>query len=50
VNLGPQVNSDKYGYNPSLSPDSKTLYFGRDRALYFIPVASVPVLAKALAR
>jgi Tol biopolymer transport system component len=50
VNLGPQVNSDKYEYNPSLSPDSKTLYFGRDRALYFIPVASVPVLAKALAR
>ena len=50
VNLGAEVNTEKYEYNPSLSPDSKTLYFGRDRAIYSIPTSSVPLLAKAIGK
>jgi Tol biopolymer transport system component len=35
-NLGPQVNTPESEYNPALSPDGRTLFFGRNRRIYFI--------------
>ena len=41
TNLGPQVNTDAYEYNPSVSPDGHTLYFGRNRKIWSIPVSTL---------
>ncbi|HLJ91265.1 MAG TPA: hypothetical protein VKZ53_30990 [Candidatus Angelobacter sp.] len=49
-NLGPAVNTAESEYNPSLSPDRKTLYFGRKGQIYAINVDSVPVLHDAIER
>src|SRR6185503_13834269 len=40
-NLGPIVNSTGYDYNPSVSRDGNTLFFGRDRRIWSIPVAEL---------
>ena len=36
-NLGPQINSPDSEYNPALSPDEKTLFFGRNSNIYEVP-------------
>ncbi|HKQ52544.1 MAG TPA: hypothetical protein VJT74_09255 [Pyrinomonadaceae bacterium] len=36
TNLGPLVNTTEFEYNPVLSPDGKTLYFGRKGNIYWI--------------
>lgn len=41
ANLGPEVNSAESEYNPSVSPDGRTLYFGRGGHIYGIPVAAI---------
>jgi Tol biopolymer transport system component len=37
-NLGPVVNTGESEYNPVVSPDGKTLYFGRNGKIYWIAV------------
>jgi Tol biopolymer transport system component len=37
INLGPLVNTPESEYNPSFSPDGKTLYFGRGGNIWMIP-------------
>lgn len=39
-NLGPNVNTDSSEYNPSLSPDGSTLFFGRNGRIYSISSAA----------
>lgn len=45
ANLGPAVNSDEYEYGPTVSPDSKHLYFNSHRDgssdIYRIPISSL---------
>ncbi len=41
VNLGKAVNTTEWEYNPCVSPDGKTLYFGRSRQFYEIPIQSI---------
>jgi Tol biopolymer transport system component len=41
VNLGTPVNTDAYEYNPSVSPDGHTLYFGRNRKIWSIPLRAL---------
>jgi len=41
VNLGPSVNTSDYEYNPSVSRDGNTLYFGRSRRIWSIPIADL---------
>ena len=41
VNLGAAVNTASYEYNPSVSPDGATLYFGRDRRVWSLPIAQL---------
>ena len=38
VNLGPTVNTPDFEYNPEVSPDRRTLYFGRGGKIYFVPI------------
>lgn len=45
INLGKVVNTTEWEYNPSVSPDGKTLYFGRSRQFYEIPVSEVGLKA-----
>jgi len=45
INLGPTVNNGDSDYNPSLSPDGKQFYFGRNGNTYVIPTAVIPALA-----
>lgn len=40
-NLGPEVNSADFEYNPSVSRDGRTLYFGRGGKIYFVPLSSL---------
>ena len=42
-NLGPLMNTTEWEYNPALSPDGKTLYFGRSGKIHWIPVAALKV-------
>jgi Tol biopolymer transport system component len=42
-NVGAPVNTEGFEYNPTISPDGKTLYFGRDRKIYSIPVSELRV-------
>jgi hypothetical protein len=37
-NLGPLVNTAESEYNPSVSPDGRTLYFGRNGKIYWIAI------------
>jgi hypothetical protein len=41
VNLGPTINTEAFEYNPSVSPDGHTLYFGRSGKVWQIPVDSI---------
>ncbi|MES2305179.1 MAG: hypothetical protein V4558_06715 [Gemmatimonadota bacterium] len=41
VNLGPIVNTPEFEYNPSVSPDGKTLYFGRKGRVWEVPVKAL---------
>ena len=41
VNLGKAVNTTEWEYNPCVSPDGKTLYFGRSKQFYEIPIESI---------
>lgn len=41
VNLGDVVNTAESEYNPSVSPDGRTLYFGRNGDIWTIPVSEV---------
>jgi Tol biopolymer transport system component len=43
INLGKAVNTTEWEYNPCVSPDGKTLYFGRSRQIYEIPIESIGV-------
>jgi Tol biopolymer transport system component len=45
VNLGSAVNTAESEYNPSVSPDGKTLYFGRAGSIWAIPIARVGIAA-----
>jgi Tol biopolymer transport system component len=40
-NLGPVVNTNDFEYNASVSPDGRTLYFGRNRGIYEVPVEAL---------
>jgi Tol biopolymer transport system component len=40
-NLGPAVNTKDWEYNPSVSPDGQTLYFGRNRQIYLLSIADL---------
>ncbi len=41
LNLGPVVNGPESEYNPSVSPDGKTLYFGRNGNILSVPVSEL---------
>jgi Tol biopolymer transport system component len=41
INLGKAVNTTEWEYNPCVAPDGKTLYFGRSRQFYEIPIESI---------
>lgn len=43
-NLGPQVNTPDSEYNPAISPDGKTLFFGRNSNIYEVSVSAIPGL------
>jgi Tol biopolymer transport system component len=40
-NLGPAVNTSDFEYNPSVSPDGRTLYFGRRGKVWEIPIPAL---------
>lgn len=40
-NLGPLVNTEDFEYNASVSRNGRTLYFGRNRGIYEIPVEAL---------
>jgi len=52
TNLGPAVNTAAYEYNPSISPDGRTLYFGRDRKIWEVPMGALDrtVISRQLVR
>jgi len=41
VNLGLAVNTAEFEYNPSVSPDGKTFYFGRSGMILSVPLAEL---------
>jgi hypothetical protein len=43
VNLGPLVNTEDFEYNPSVSRDGRTLYFGRSGKIYSVPLAALRI-------
>jgi Tol biopolymer transport system component len=43
TNLGAVVNTAESEYNPVLSPDGKTLYFGRNGNIYWIPIEALKI-------
>jgi Tol biopolymer transport system component len=43
LNLGPVVNTADFEYNPSVSRDGKTLYFGRGGRIYEVEVEALHV-------
>jgi hypothetical protein len=43
INLGKAVNTTEWEYNPCVSRDGKTLYFGRSRQFYEVPIESLGV-------
>jgi hypothetical protein len=42
-NLGPIVNTAEYEYNPTISRDGKTLYFGRKGNIYWVAVETLKI-------
>jgi len=48
VNLGPVVNSAESEYNPSVSPDGRRFFFGRNSRIYVVPATAVPDLKPKL--
>jgi Tol biopolymer transport system component len=49
-NLGPQINSPDSEYNPAISPDGKTLFFGRNSNIYEVPIKAIHTLKSSLFR
>jgi Tol biopolymer transport system component len=45
INLGKAVNTTEWEYNPCVSPDGKTLYFGRSRQFYAVPIDAIGLKA-----
>jgi Tol biopolymer transport system component len=45
INLGKVVNTTEWEYNPCVSPDGKTLYFGRSRQFYGIRIDAIRLKA-----
>jgi Tol biopolymer transport system component len=45
VNLGSEVNTQDSEYNPSVSPDGESLYFGRNRYVYVTPLRAIGLKA-----
>lgn len=43
VNLGPTVNTADFEYNPEVSRDGRTLYFGRGGKIYSVPLKALHV-------
>jgi Tol biopolymer transport system component len=43
INLGPTVNTDDFEYNPSVSRDGRTLYFGRGGKIYSVPLDALHI-------
>lgn len=43
VNLGAKVNTEDFEYNPEVSRDGSTLYFGRGGKIYFISLDALQV-------
>lgn len=41
INLGALVNTEASEYNPAVSPDGKSFYFGRNGAIYTVPLAEL---------
>lgn len=41
MNLGPIVNTGEFEYNPSVSPDGKTFYFGRSGMVMTVPLTEL---------
>jgi hypothetical protein len=41
ASLGAAVNTAEFEYNPSVSRDGRTLYFGRKGRVYEIPLAAL---------
>jgi len=41
ANLGPVVNTSDFEYNPSVSPDGRTLYFGRQRKIWEVEISAL---------
>lgn len=41
VNLGSTVNSSDSDYNPEVSRDGRTLFFGRHGCIYFVPLTAL---------
>jgi hypothetical protein len=44
VNLGQVVNSPESEYNPSVSPDGRRFFFGRNSRIYVVPATAIPDL------
>jgi len=42
-NLGSVVNTDDFEYNPSVSRDGRTFYFGRNGKIYFVALGALKV-------
>jgi hypothetical protein len=42
-NLGPVVNTPEWEYNPAVSPDRETLYFGRKGNIYWVSTSALKV-------
>ncbi len=43
INLGPVMNTDDFEYNPSVSRDGRTLYFGRGGKIYSVPLDALHI-------
>jgi Tol biopolymer transport system component len=48
TNLGPIVNSAESEYNPSVSPDGRQLFFGRNSRIYVVAATAIPDLKPEL--
>lgn len=46
INLGAPINTEVFEYNPSLSPDRRTLYFGRSGRIWEVPTSGLAAIAR----
>jgi hypothetical protein len=46
VNIGAPINTEAFEYNPSLSPDRRTLYFGRSGRIWEVPAPGLAAIAR----